>query len=145
MTALTKPNQKNAGSGALSKGLQWKVGSIILPGCVVVELMKKSVGQYSLVLINEDLFTAVNADQQTDNVRRTPFRASFIYRKTDKRELKCGLPVRTHISVTAACIDFLHTGHWLVNLRKIYHHEYIILTMKLHLALHTLDINIVNY
>lgn len=82
------------------------MGSIILPGCVVVELMKKSIGQYSLVLINEDLFTAVNADQQTDNVRRTSFRASFIYRKTDERELKCGLPARAHISVTATCINF---------------------------------------
>jgi len=57
-----------------------------LPDCVVVELMKKSVSQYSLVLINEDLFTAVNADQQTNNVRRTPFRASFIYKKTEKRK-----------------------------------------------------------
>ncbi len=59
-----------------------------LPGCVVVELMQKSVSQYSLVLINEDLFTSINADQKTDDVRRAPFRASFIYRERE-RELKC--------------------------------------------------------
>ncbi len=61
-----------------------------LPGCVVVELMQKSVSQHSLVLVNEDLFTSINADQQTDDVRRAPFRASFIYRgKDSERELKC--------------------------------------------------------
>lgn len=61
-----------------------------LLGCAVVELMQKSVSQYSLVLINEDLFTSINADQQTDYVRRAPFRASFIYvEKDSERELKC--------------------------------------------------------
>lgn len=54
------------------------VNECCVPGCIVVELVEKSVCQDSSVLIYEDLFTAVYADQKTDDVRRTPLGARLV-------------------------------------------------------------------
>lgn len=51
---------------------------LVVPGSVVVELVQQSVSQHGSVLIDEDVFTAVDADQQADDVRRTALGAHFI-------------------------------------------------------------------
>lgn len=40
----------------------------VVPGCVVVELVQQSVSQHGSVLIYKDVLTAVNTDQQADDV-----------------------------------------------------------------------------
>lgn len=50
----------------------------LLLGRVVVELVQQSVGQHSAVLVDENVFAAVDADQQADDVRRAPLRTRFI-------------------------------------------------------------------
>lgn len=50
----------------------------VVPGGVVVELVQQPVSQHGPVLVYEDFFTAVDADQQADDVRRPVFGAYFI-------------------------------------------------------------------
>lgn len=50
------------------------------PGRVVVELVQQSVGQHGSVLVDEDVFAAVDADQQADDVRRAAAGAQFIWK-----------------------------------------------------------------
>ena len=40
----------------------------VVPGSVVVELVQQSVSQHSSVFIYEDVLTAIDADQQADDV-----------------------------------------------------------------------------
>lgn len=56
----------------------WVRACSVVPGRVVVELVQQSVSQHGSVLIDEDVFTAVDADQQADDVRRTALGAHFI-------------------------------------------------------------------
>lgn len=44
------------------------ISGVLVPGSAVVELLEKSVCQDSAVLINKDLLTAIDTDQQTDDV-----------------------------------------------------------------------------
>lgn len=49
-----------------------------VPGCIVVELVEKSVCQDSSVLVYENLFTAIYADQKSDDIRRTSLRPCLV-------------------------------------------------------------------
>lgn len=47
-------------------------GNSSIPGRVVADLVKQSVGQNRSVFVDEDVLAAVDADQETDDVRRMP-------------------------------------------------------------------------
>lgn len=59
---------------------------VVSPGCVVVDLVQQSISQHSSVLVYEDVFAAVDTDQQTDDVRRAPLPAQFFCREKKKAE-----------------------------------------------------------
>lgn len=63
----------------------WLRWGVVSPGCVVVDLVQQSISQHSSVLVYEDVFAAVDADQQTDDVRRAPLPAQFFCRETKSR------------------------------------------------------------
>lgn len=58
---------------------------MVSPGCVVVDLVQQSISQHSSVLVYEDVFAAVDADQQTDDVRRASLPAQFFCRGNKKQ------------------------------------------------------------
>lgn len=70
-------------------GSVWCVWGALVPGSAVIELLKESVSQDGAILINKDLFAAIDTDQQTDDVWRPVFGTRLVCGTKRKKQNTC--------------------------------------------------------